>query len=468
VKLWGGRFAKETDRLMDEFHASVYFDWRLLPYDVRGSKAHARMLARCGIITAEEAEQICRGLDQVLADIEAGRAELLPEFEDVHMNVERLLIERIGDVGKKLHTARSRNDQVALDTRMYVKDALRRVEDGIIELEKALIEKAEEHWQVPMPGYTHLQRAQPVLFAHHLLAYVEMLERDRERLADCYRRADVCPLGSGAIAGVTYAIDREFVRKELGFSRISQNSMDAVSDRDFIIEFLSAAAILMMHLSRLSEELVLWSSQEFGFVELDDAYTTGSSMMPQKKNPDVPELVRGKSGRVVGDLVALLTVMKGLPLAYNKDMQEDKEPLFDAVDTVIGCLALMAPLIRTMRARPEKMLAALDGGFVSATDLADYLVRRGVPFRSAHEKVGRAVRHCVERGIDLSELGPEDFRELGIDVGDDVREALSVHGMLKRRDAVGGTAPSQVRERLDEARRLVDAKYVPREGLPNG
>jgi len=463
VKLWGGRFAKATSEAVDDFHSSIGFDYKLLPYDIQGSKVHARMLARCGIIRPDEAEAICRGLDQVYEDILAGRAELSASSEDIHMNVERLLIERIGDVGRKLHTARSRNDQVALDTRLYLKDALRRIEDAVIELESALLDLARREQDAAVPAYTHLQRAQPVLFAHHLLAYVEMFERDRERLGDCYKRVDVCPLGAGAVAGTTFPIDRDFVRRELGFARLAENSMDAVSDRDFALEFMGAAAIAGMHMSRLSEEIVLWATSEFGFVELDDAYSTGSSMMPQKKNPDIPELVRGKTGRLVGNLVALLTVMKGLPLAYNKDMQEDKEALFDSVETLERCLRILAPTVRTLRVRRERMAEALRGGYVNATDLADYLVRRGVPFRTAHELVGKAVRVCVERGIALDDLSPGDLRALGLDVDEDVREALSLPGMLAARKSAGGTAPERVRERLQAASEALRTRRVPRD-----
>jgi len=459
--MWGGRFTKDTDEQVDDFHSSIGFDYRLLPYDIQGSKAHARMLAHCGIIQDHEAELICSGLDQVHEEIVQGRAELSTASEDIHMNVERLLIERVGDVGRKLHTARSRNDQVALDTRLYLKDALRRIEDALIAVEAALIELAEQDPSIAMPGYTHLQRAQPVLLAHHLLAYVEMFERDRERFGDCYKRVDVCPLGSGAIAGTTFPIDREFVRRELGFAKLSQNSMDAVSDRDFALEFLGAAAIVGVHMSRLSEEIVLWATSEFGFVELDDAYSTGSSMMPQKKNPDVPELVRGKTGRLFGNLIGLLTTMKGLPLAYNKDMQEDKEALFDSVDTLERSLLILAPTVRTLRIRKDRMAEALRGGYLNATDLADYLTRRGVPFRKAHELVGKAVWHCAERGLALEDLSVQDFRHLGLDVAEDLESALSVQGMLKTRNCVGGTALERVLEQLAAAKEAIATRRVP-------
>ncbi len=462
MKLWGGRFAKSTDKRVDDFHSSIGFDWRLLPYDVAGSKAHARMLARVGVIRGDEAEAICRGLDDVESDLRSGQAELSTQHEDIHMNVEYLLTERIGDVARKLHTARSRNDQVALDTRLYLRDELAEVEERLVGLERALIDLARQADDAALPGYTHLQRAQPVLFAHHLLAYVEMFERDRERLADCYKRVNICPLGAGALAGVTYPIDREFVRQELGFDSVCLNSLDAVSDRDFALEFMSAAAIIAIHMSRLCEEIVLWASSEFAFVELDDAYSTGSSMMPQKKNPDVAELVRGKSGRVVGSLVTLLTVMKGLPLAYNKDMQEDKEALFDSVDTIKRCLEVLAPSVETLRVNRARMSEALQGGYLNATDLADYIVRQGVPFRRAHELVGHAVQYAAGKGVGLEALSPQEFRELGIDVGHDVGEALSLQGMLAARAAVGGTAPQRVSERLKAANEGIQSLKVPR------
>src|SRR5512135_1000509 len=403
-KLWGGRFSGPTDKFVEEFTASLPFDKRLYKYDIAGSLAHCRMLGRQGIISAEEADKIMHGLSEVLSEIESGAFPWRIELEDVHMNIEARLTEKIGEAGKKLHTARSRNDQVALDMRLYLRDEAAAISRGIYEMQGALLDQAERYIEVIMPGYTHLQRAQPVLLSHHLLAYYEMLERDLGRFADCARRGDVMPLGAGALAGTDFPIDRRFVAQLLGFKEPSHNSMDAVSDRDFHIEFLSCCSLLMMHLSRMSEEFVLWSSSEFGFVDLPDAYCTGSSIMPQKKNPDVPELVRGKTGRVYGDLMALLTVMKGLPLAYNKDMQEDKEPLFDTIDTVKGSLKVFADMVREMGIRADNMRNAAARGFSTATDVADYLVRKGLPFRDAHEVVGRAVRYCVESGKDLSEL----------------------------------------------------------------
>lgn len=451
-KIWGGRFQKSTDRLVEDFHSSISFDRRLYRYDIRGSQAHARMLARQGIISQEEAELIVRGLEEILADIEAGRVEFAVEAEDIHMNVEQLLTQRIGPVGKKLHTARSRNDQVALDVRMYLKEEI----DAILELLKkllhALLDLAEEHCETIVPGYTHLQRAQPVTLAHHLLAYVQMFRRDVERLLDCRRRTDVLPLGAGALAGTTFPIDPYFVAEELGFAAVAENSLDAVSDRDFAVEFVAAAAIIMMHLSRFCEEIVLWSSAEFGFLELDDAYSTGSSMMPQKKNPDVAELIRGKAGRVFGDLQALLTMLKGLPLAYNKDMQEDKEALFDAVDTVKKCLTVFIPMVSTMRVRKERMLAAAREGFTNATDLADYLVRKGVPFREAHAQVGKMVLYALGKGRVLEDLSLEEMRQFAPAVGEDVYEALDIRRCVAARRVLGGPAPETVRQAIARAR----------------
>ncbi|MHB1042199.1 MAG: argininosuccinate lyase [Eubacteriales bacterium] len=463
-KLWGGRFRKETDRLVDDFNSSISFDRRLYKYDIRGSVAHARMLGRTGIITADEAGAIVKGLEEVLDDIEAGRAGLSVEAEDIHMNVEQFLIAKIGEAGKKLHTARSRNDQVALDLRMYIKDEIREISDLLWGLMVALLDLAEGHVDTVMPGYTHLQRAQPVTFAHHLLAYGQMFCRDVERLTDCYRRTDVMPLGAGALAGTTFPIDREFVAQQLDFKNVAENSLDAVSDRDFAVEFTAAAALIMMHLSRFCEEIVLWSSSEFSFVELDDAYTTGSSMMPQKKNPDVAELVRGKTGRVFGSLTALLTMLKGLPLAYNKDMQEDKEALFDAVDTVKNCLTVFRPMVETMRVKKESMAAAADEGFTNATDLADYLVRKGLPFREAHRVVGNIVLHCVERKKSLGDLTPEEYRGFSSVIGEDVYEAINLANCVSSRQVTGGPAPQAVREEIARCRRRLmlctDARCV--------
>ncbi len=414
------------------------------------------MLARQGIISQEEAELIVRGLEEILADIEAGRVEFAVEAEDIHMNIEQLLTRRIGPVGKKLHTARSRNDQVALDVRMYLKDEIDAIVGLLKKLQHTLLDLAEEHCETVMPGYTHLQRAQPVTLAHHLLAYVQMFWRDVERLLDCRRRTDVLPLGAGALAGTTFPLDPHFVAGELGFAAVAENSLDAVSDRDFAVEFVAAAAIIMMHLSRFCEEIVLWSSAEFGFIELDDAYSTGSSMMPQKKNPDVAELIRGKTGRVYGDLQALLTMLKGLPLAYNKDMQEDKEALFDAVDTVKKCLAVFIPMVSTMRVRKERMLAAAREGFTNATDLADYLVRKGVPFREAHAQVGKMVLYALGEGKALEDLSLEEMRQFAPAVEEDVYRALDIRRCVAARRVLGGPAPEAVRQAISRARARLD------------
>lgn len=452
TKLWGGRFQKETDRLVEDFHSSISFDQRLYKYDIRGSIAHARMLGKAGIIPPEEARAIADGLQEVLADIEAGRAGFSVEAEDIHMNVEQLLTAKVGEVGKKLHTARSRNDQVALDIRMYLKDEIDQITGLLRELQAALLDLAEKHTGTVMPGYTHLQRAQPVTLAHHLLAYCHMFRRDEERLADCRRRTDVMPLGAGALAGTTFPLDREYVAEQLGFAAVAENSLDAVSDRDFAVEFAAAASLIMVHLSRFCEEIVLWSSAEFAFIELDDAYSTGSSMMPQKKNPDVAELIRGKCGRVFGDLQALLTMLKGLPLAYNKDLQEDKEALFDAVDTVKKCLLVFKPMLETMQVKKERMAEAARGGFTNATDLADYLVRKGLPFRQAHEAVGKAVLYCLERGRSLDRLSLDELRQFSPLVEEDVYEAIDISRCVEARRVTGGPAPGAVLEAVKKAR----------------
>jgi len=452
AKLWGGRFQKETNRMVDDFHSSISFDCRLYRYDITGSVAHAKMLARVGIISQSEAEAIVSGLNGILDDIEAGLVEFSVAAEDIHMNVEQLLIERIGEVGKKLHTARSRNDQVALDVRMYVRDELDMVGQLLAELTSTLLDIADQHLDTVMPGYTHLQRAQPITLAHHLLAYCQMFSRDMDRLSDCRRRVNVLPLGAGALAGTTFPLDREFVAAELGFAGVTENSLDAVSDRDFAVEFAAVGALIMVHLSRFCEEIILWSSAEFGFIELDDAYSTGSSMMPQKKNPDVAELIRGKSGRVFGDLTALLTVLKGLPLAYNKDMQEDKEALFDAVDTVKQCLLIFRPLVATMRVKKEQMARAARGGFTNATDLADYLVQKGVPFREAHEIVGRAVAYCLDCQKSLDELSLEELRGFSSAIESDVYAAIDVAHCVAARRVTGGPAPEAVRQAIQAAR----------------
>jgi argininosuccinate lyase len=449
MKLWGGRFAKNTDALVEDFHSSISFDQRLYAEDIEGSLAHASMLGACGIITPQEAEKICQGLQEVLADIESGKVEFEVEAEDIHMNIEKLLTEKIGSLGKKLHTGRSRNDQVAVDIRLYLKKQIDETAGLILDLQQVLLDLAQKNIDTVMPGYTHLQKAQPITLAHHLMAYFNMLIRDYGRLANCRLRTDVCPLGAGALAGTTFDIDRSMTAKRLGFAAISQNSLDSVSDRDFAIEYCAFASILMMHLSRLCEELILWSSHEFAFITLDDGYSTGSSIMPQKKNPDVAELIRGKTGRVYGDLIALLTVMKGLPLAYNKDMQEDKEALFDAVDTVKKCLLLMAPMLATIKVNAEKMHESARGGFINATDMADYLAAKGMPFREAHAVVGRLVLKCEQEKKALDELSLAQLREASELFTDDIYEAIAIPTCVAARNTVGGPAPEAVRRMLD-------------------
>ncbi len=463
MKLWGGRFQKNTDQLMEDFHSSIAFDQRLYRHDIQGSIAHAQMLGEEGIITTGEAQQIIAGLQAILAEIEAGQVSFTVGAEDIHMNIETLLINKIGEAGKKLHTGRSRNDQVALDTRLFVKEEIKQTQKLLYALLTTLVEMAEKQADTIMPGFTHLQIAQPVTLGHHLLAYVEMFKRDYERLADCLVRTDVLPLGAGALAGTTYPLNRLSVAQKLNFARVSENSMDSVSDRDYIIELLAAASIIMMHLSRFSEEIILWASQQFAFVELDDAYSTGSSIMPQKKNPDVSELVRGKTGRVYGDLLGILTVMKGLPLAYNKDMQEDKEALFDGVDTVQKCLLIFTPMLATLVFKKEQMQIAAGKGFSNATDLADYLVKKGLSFRDAHHIVGSLVSYCLSTGksfeeLDLQELqkglqiaGREDSGLIDIDV----YEALKLDNVVGRRLTYGGTAPDQVSQAVARARQYL-------------
>ncbi|OGW37511.1 MAG: argininosuccinate lyase [Nitrospirae bacterium GWD2_57_9] len=448
AKAWSGRFTETTNRLVEEFTASIPYDWRLYPYDIAGSIVHAGMLARQRIITRKEADRITRGLEDILKEIVDGTFEFSTELEDIHMNIENRLIEKIGPVGGKLHTARSRNDQVALDIRMYLRDEIAKIHELLAALQKVLVGLADRHRDVVLPGYTHLQRAQPVLFGHHLLAYYEMFQRDRGRLEDCFRRLNMMPLGAGALAGTVLPIDRKFVARELGFSGVCENSMDAVSDRDFAIEFVAACAQIMMHLSRLSEELVLWSTSEFGFITISDAFTTGSSIMPQKKNPDVAELTRGKTGRVYGSLTALLTLMKGLPLAYNRDMQEDKEPLFDAADTVSLSLSVFAEMLKSVSIHTEAMRRAAEDGFITATDLADYLVRKGMPFREAHEVVGRAVLRCLERHWGLGTMPLEEYQRLSPLIREDVYDAISVEASVTRRTSSGGTAPANLARRL--------------------
>ena len=449
-----GRFQKEPDKAAAKYSASIFIDWRLYPYDIQGSIAHARMLGKQKIITDRETTIIIKGLEAVAREIESGEFKFDPELEDVHMNIEARLIEKVGAAGRKLHTARSRNDQIAVDTRLYTKDAINKTVLNIRLLQKALLDVAEANKKVAMPGYTHVQRAQPVLLAHHFLAYFEMLQRDAERFSDCQKRVDVLPLGSGAVAGVAYDIDREFVAEELGFSRISMNSMDAVSDRDYIIEYESATGICMMHLSRLAEEMILWSSSEFGFIEMDDAYATGSSIMPQKKNPDIAELVRGKTGRVYGRLMSLLTMMKGLPLSYNSDMQEDKEGFFDCVDTLLSSLEVFTGIISTMKVNADTMGKAAGEGYILATDLADYLVKKGAAFRDAHGVVGRLVANAVQKSKSLNQLSIDEYKEYSPLFEDDVT-SISVESSLAARDNPGGTAPSRVEKALQKAKELI-------------
>ncbi|MDJ0740488.1 MAG: argininosuccinate lyase [Gammaproteobacteria bacterium] len=454
-KPWAGRFAEPTDAFVEAFTASVEFDRRLAPYDIQGSIAHATMLARQGILSAAERDAIVNGLQRIGERIEAGEFRWSVALEDVHMNIEAALTDAIGSAGKKLHTGRSRNDQVATDVRLWLRAELAEIGHALRRLQHALLELAEREAETILPGFTHLQTAQPITFGHHMLAWFEMLERDHERMADCAKRVNVMPLGAAALAGTTYPIDRAFTARELGFDRPADNSLDAVSDRDFAIEFAAAASILMMHLSRMSEELIIWSSAQFAFVTLSDSFCTGSSIMPQKKNPDVPELIRGKSGRVFGHLMALLTLMKSQPLAYNKDNQEDKEPLFDAVDNVKGSLKVFADMIPAISCNHAAMRTAALQGFATATDLADYLVRKGTPFRDAHEVVGKAVAYCVDRGCDLAELTLDELRGFATHIDADVFDVLTLEGSVAARDHHGGTAPAQVRAAIARARERI-------------
>lgn len=453
--MWGGRFSKSTDEMINEFQASINFDKRMYHEDIRGSIAHARMLAKCGILTEEDRDKIVAGLEDIEQQIEDGDFDFSVDLEDIHMNIEKRLTEAIGEAGGRLHTARSRNDQVALDTHMYIRRQVTEVQKEIENLQQALVETAEKYSDVIMPGYTHLQRAQPILFAHHLLAYFSMLARDFARFEGVYRRADLMPLGAGALAGTTFPIDRAYVASQLHFEQVYNNSLDAVSDRDYIMEFLSAASILMVHLSRLSEETILWCSREFHFIELDDAHCTGSSMMPQKKNPDVSELVRGKTGRVIGHLMAMLTTVKGLPLAYNKDLQEDKEGIFDAIDTVKFSLAVYAQLIRGMKVRAEVMKKAVTEDFSNATDLADYLVKKGMPFRKAHAVAGKAVHQCIEAGKYLEDMSLKEFQALSPLFGADIKDAIRPETCVKNRNSYGGTSYEQVALQFKAARELL-------------
>jgi len=451
MKLWGGRFEKATDGLVDDFHSSISFDQRLFEQDIQGSIAHATMLGEQGIIDAKDAQQIVEGLRGILEDARKGKITWRTDAEDIHMNVETLLTERIGEAGKRLHTGRSRNDQVALDTRMYARAACRETEEMLEDLVRTLLGIAEKHLDTIMPGYTHLQKAQPITLAHHLLAYVQMFLRDRRRFREAWRAADVMVLGSGALAGTTYPLNRERVAELLGFGEISENSLDGVADRDFVLDYLSAASICMMHLSRFCEELILWNTNEFRFIEMDDAFATGSSIMPQKKNPDVAELIRGKTGRVYGDLMTLLTVMKGIPLAYNKDMQEDKEAFFDARDTLVKGLTVFTAMLKTITFRTDVMERGAGGGFTNATDCADYLVKKGVPFRDAHRVVGELVTHCLNENKALLDLSLEELKGFHPSFEADVFEAISLKTCVEKRRIPGAPAPEMVRQAIAHA-----------------
>lgn len=449
-KPWGGRFDEPTDSRVEEFTSSLHFDRRLYPYDIAGSIAHCRMLAAQGIISSEDAEAIISGLEDILKDMEAGAFAFPSHLEDIHMAIEASLIERIGQAGGKLHTARSRNDQISLDMRLYLRDEVDRVLDLVAQLQVSLVRVARREIDTILPGYTHLQKAQPVLLAHYLLAYWEMLDRDAARLRECRERINVMPLGSAALAGTGFPIDRDYVARLLDFPAVSKNSMDAVSDRDFVAEFIFDASLLMMHMSRFCEDLIIWSGEEFGFVVISDAFTTGSSIMPQKKNPDVAELIRGKTGRVYGDLTAILTVMKGLPMTYDRDLQEDKEPLFDAVDTVKACLAVLADMTGALTFDRDRMRDAAARGFATATDVADYLVMKGVPFREAHGIVGRLVKYCIEKGKDMPALTLEEIRLFWKDADTDIYRRMDVSGSVAARRSVGGTARETVLKRIEE------------------
>lgn len=455
-KLWGGRFQKSTDKKVDDFNSSIRFDKRMYKQDIKGSIAHAKMLGKQNIIPKEDADKIVKGLEELLVEIEAGKVVFDIDAEDIHMNIEKLLTEKIGEAGKRLHTGRSRNDQVALDIRMYLLDETKEIEEMLKHLMGVLIDIAKENTKTIMPGYTHLQKAQPITFAHHLMAYFEMFKRDLSRLSDCVKRMNVMPLGSGALAGTTYPLDREYVKDMLGFSEVTNNSLDGVSDRDFAIELSGVLSIIMMHMSRFCEELILWSSHEFSFVEMDDAFSTGSSIMPQKKNPDVAELIRGKTGRVYGHLMGLLTTMKGIPLAYNKDMQEDKEPIFDAVDTVKLCLPVFCDMLSTMKINKDVMLKGAKGGFTNATDLADYLVKKGMPFREAHGVSGRMVYRCIEKGISLDELTLDEMKEFSNIIEEDIYDAISMQTCVNGRNIIGGPAEEMVKIAISEAEEYVN------------
>lgn len=455
--MWAGRFSKQVDETVNAFNSSIAFDGRMYRHDIQGSIAHATMLGDCGIITKEDSLEIIGGLKEILADIDSGKLELDPNAEDIHMFVEAELTKRLGDVGKRLHTSRSRNDQVAVDLRLYLRDEISEISDMVVNLIKTIIAIAKEHTETVMPGYTHLQRAQPITFAHHLMAYVWMLLRDLDRLGDVNKRMNYCPLGCGALAGTTYKTNRQQTAELLGFTAPMENSLDGVSDRDYCVELNCALSLLMTHLSRFSEEIILWCSWEFKFVELDDAFATGSSIMPQKKNPDVTELIRGKTGRVNGDLVTLLTMMKGLPLAYNKDMQEDKEAIFDAIDNVKLCVKTFTPMLATMRVIKENMRNAAARGFINATDCADYLVKKGMPFRDAYKITGTLVAECISKGLTLETLPLEEYRKMTELFSDDVYEAISLDTCVRERKSYGGPSPEAVAVQIANAEKELDA-----------
>lgn len=457
AKMWAGRFSKEVDESVNAFNSSISFDSRMYAHDIQGSIAHATMLGECGIVSKEDSLQIVDGLKGILKDIQDGNLQIDTSAEDIHMFIEAELTARLGDVGKRLHTSRSRNDQVALDVRLYLRDEIGEVSKLLKELVQTLCDIADEHTDTVMPGYTHLQRAQPITFGHHLMAYAQMFLRDIDRLKDTYRRMNYCPLGSGALAGTTYPIDRHMTSRLLGFTAPMENSLDGVSDRDSCIELANDISIIMMHLSRFSEEIIMWCSWEFKFIELDDAYSTGSSIMPQKKNPDITELIRGKAGRTNGNLVTLLTMMKGLPLAYNKDMQEDKEAIFDSVDNVKLCLSTFIPMLKTMRVIKENMRNASAKGFINATDCADYLVKKGIPFRDAYKVTGRLVAICIERGLTLETLPLEEYRKLSETFEEDVYQAISLETCVSQRTSFGGSAPSEVRRQIQATRERLKA-----------
>ena len=458
MKLWGGRFTKETDKLVYNFNASISFDQKFYEQDIRGSKAHVKMLAKQGILTEDEKNQIIAGLDSIVADVDAGKLEITSEYEDIHSFVEANLIDRIGDAGKKLHTGRSRNDQVALDMKLYVRDEIKELDELVKKLLVTLNKIMEENLHTYMPGFTHLQKAQPITLAHHMGAYFEMFRRDRGRLADIYERMNYCPLGSGALAGTTYPLDRAYSAELMGFAGPTMNSMDSVADRDYVIELLSAMSTIMMHLSRFSEEIIIWNSNEYQFVEIDDAYSTGSSIMPQKKNPDIAELVRGKTGRVYGALMSILTTMKGIPLAYNKDMQEDKELTFDAIDTVKGCLALFEGMVSTMKFRKDVMENSAKHGFTNATDAADYLVNHGVPFRDAHGIVGRLVLYCLDKKIPLDEMTLEEYKAISPVFEEDIYEAISIKTCVEKRMTIGAPGPDAMAKVVEWNKKYLEEK----------